>query len=113
MACGKEDSGRKDNSSEPSKSSRLVTVGYVQSGTGSAWSLANVESIKQNCTEENGINLIYECAEDDFDTQLSIVHSFIEQKVDLISFRRLGRCLKGSKGSRHPCYYYGPYGRNW
>ena len=86
MACGKEDSGRKDNSSEPSKSSRLVTVGYVQSGTGSAWSLANVESIKQNCTEENGINLIYECAEDDFDTQLSIVHSFIEQKVDLISF---------------------------
>lgn len=86
MACGKEDSGKTDSSSEDSGSTGLVTVGYVQSGTGSAWSLANVESIQQNCTKENGINLIYECAEDSFERQLEIVNSFIEQKVDLISF---------------------------
>lgn len=86
MSCGKKDSTQKDISSETSENKKLVTVGYVQSGTGSAWSLANVESIQQNCTEENGINLIYECADDSFDKQLSIVNSFIEQKVDLISF---------------------------
>ncbi len=86
MSCGKKDSTQKDSSSETSENKKLVTVGYVQSGTGSAWSLANVESIQQNCTEENGINLIYECADDSFDKQLSIVNSFIEQKVDLISF---------------------------
>lgn len=86
ISCGKKDSTQADNNNEPSGSQKLVTVGYVQSGTGSSWSLANVESIQQNCTEENGINLIYECADDNFDNQLSIVNSFIEQKVDLISF---------------------------
>lgn len=86
ISCGKKDSAQADKNNEPSGSQKLVTVGYVQSGTGSAWSLANVESIQQNCTEENGINLIYECADDSFDKQLSIVNSFIEQKVDLISF---------------------------
>lgn len=86
IACGKEDSGKTDSSGESSGNPKLVTVGYVQSGTGSAWSLANVESIQQNCTEENGIKLIYECAEDSFERQLEIVNSFIEQKVDLISF---------------------------
>ena len=87
VACGKDNQKKTDSSSGSAGNSKgLITVGYVQSGTGSSWSLANVESIQQNCTEENGINLIYECAEDDFDNQLSIVRSFIEQKVDLISF---------------------------
>lgn len=85
-ACGKDGTGQVGETRETSENSGLVTVGYVQSGTGSAWSLANVESIQQNCTEENGIKLIYEVANDDFDTQLEIVRSFIEQKVDLISF---------------------------
>lgn len=87
VACGKDNQKKTDSSSGSAGNSKgFITVGYVQSGTGSSWSLANVESIQQNCTEENGINLIYECAEDDFDNQLSIVRSFIEQKVDLISF---------------------------
>lgn len=86
-ACGKDNKEKTNSSDDAAAGSKgLITVGYVQSGTGSAWSLANVESIQQNCTKENGINLIYECAEDDFDNQLSIVRSFIEQKVDLISF---------------------------
>lgn len=80
------DSGPGDSTEEPAEEEGLITVGYVQSGTGAAWSHANVDSIKQSCTPENGINLIYENAEDDFDTQIEIVRSFIEQKVDVISF---------------------------
>lgn len=85
-ACGEEKSKQKSDSKEAAGSSGLITVGYVQSGTGAAWSHANVESIQQNCTEENGIKLLYENAEDSFENQLNIVRSYIEQKVDLISF---------------------------
>jgi len=86
VACGKEKSVQKDDGKEASEETGLITVGYVQSGTGAAWSKANVESIQQNCTEENGIKLLYENAEDSFENQISIVRSFIKQKVDLISF---------------------------
>lgn len=85
-ACGKDSIGQVGENREASEDSGLITVGYVQSGVGAAWSLANVESIQQSCTEENGIKLIYEVANDDFNTQIEIVRSFIEQKVDIISF---------------------------
>ncbi len=85
-ACGKDSSKKPLNDKGASDESKLITIGYVQSGTGAAWSFANVESIQQSCTEENGINLIYQNAEDDFDRQIEIVRSYIEQKVDLISF---------------------------
>jgi len=86
VSCGKKSSEKPGDSTSEPGTQKLITVGYVQSGTGAAWSQANVESIQQNCTKENGINLIYENAEDDFDRQIEIVRSFIEQKVDLISF---------------------------
>ena len=85
-ACGNEKSEQKSDGKEEPDSKALIIVGYVQSGTGAAWSHANVESIQQSCTEENGIKLLYENAEDSFENQLNIVRSFIEQKVDLISF---------------------------
>ncbi len=86
VACGKDKTEQKEDGKEVSEETGLITVGYVQSGTGAAWSHANVESIQQNCTEENGIKLLYENADESFENQLSIVRSFIEQKVDLISF---------------------------
>lgn len=85
-ACGKDSSEQKKEGKETPGSQKLITVGYAQSGTGASWSLANVESIQENCTEENGIKLLYENAEDDFENQIKIVRSFIEKKVDLISF---------------------------
>lgn len=85
-ACGKDNSKQTQPDSESSESPQLITVGYVQSGTGASWSLANVESIQQSLSEENGIKLLYENAEGDFDTQIAYVRSFIEQKVDLIGF---------------------------
>lgn len=87
-ACGKKDSGGEETKKEESaeSSNSMITVGYAQSGTGAAWSLAYVESIQQNCTKENGINLIYENAEGDFEKQKEYIKSFIDQKVDLIGF---------------------------
>lgn len=85
-ACGKEKSEQKKEETKAPEETGLITVGYVNSGMGAAWSHANVESIQQNCTEENGIKLLYVNADESFENQLSIVRSFIEQKVDLISF---------------------------
>lgn len=86
IACGKNDIDQTAKEDNDTSDDSLITVGYAQSGTGAAWSLAYVESIQENCTEENGIKLIYECAEDDLDKQIEYIRSFIEQKVDIISF---------------------------
>lgn len=85
-ACGKDRSRPADVGDEAPDVPQLITVGYVQSGTGAAWSLANVESIQQAMDGQDGIQLLYENAEDDFDRQIAYVRSFIEQKVDLIGF---------------------------
>lgn len=85
-ACGKDSPKETEQAQESSEGPQLITVGYAQSGTGASWSLANVESIQQALSEDNGIKLIFENAEDDFDTQIAYVRSFIEQKVDLIGF---------------------------
>lgn len=86
MACGKEGTEKTKDKGKDSGSTDLITVGYVQNGTGASWSDANVESIQTNCTEENGIKLLYENADSDFDTQVEMLRSFIEQKVDVLSF---------------------------
>lgn len=90
MACGNtKDPKQEENKDTASDHDSLITVGYVQSGTGAEWSFANIESIQDNCVEENGIKLIFENANDDFDTQIATIRSFIEQKVDLIGFTPL------------------------
>lgn len=86
MSCGKKDISEAQQDTEIPQETDLITVGYVQSGTGAAWSLANEESIKQGCSEENGIEFIYKNADGDFDTQVEMVRSYIEEGVDVISF---------------------------
>lgn len=86
MACGKDTSSQKEKNNNETTETPLITVGYAQSGSGAAWSQAYIESIQQNCVEENGIKLIYENAEDEFDNQIAAIRSFIEQKVDVIGF---------------------------
>lgn len=44
VACGKDNQKKAGSSNDDAGGSKgLITVGYVQSGTGSAWSLANVD----------------------------------------------------------------------
>lgn len=86
VACGNGTSEQAMGNKDTSDDSKVITLGYAQSGTDATWSLAYVESVKENCTEENGIKLLYENAEGDFDRQVEIVRSYIQQKVDIIGF---------------------------
>lgn len=89
-SCGEKDAGQPEPEGEPttaeSNDDGLITVGFALSGDGAGWSAALVQSVEDNCTEENGIHLIMENAEDEFDNQVALIRSFIEQKVDAIGF---------------------------
>lgn len=86
VACGKDKSDKKTDDKEDTGSSKLITLGYAQNGTDAKWSEAYVASVKEHCTEENGIKLIYENAEGDENKQKQIIKSYIDQKVDIIGF---------------------------
>jgi ABC-type sugar transport system substrate-binding protein len=68
----------------PSPDHRIV-LGFAQVGKESDWRLANTESIK-NAARQAGIELVYENAEQQPEKQLAAVRSFIQRKVDIISF---------------------------
>ncbi len=87
-ACGQQASEKQgeDKEKEASGKDSLITVGFALSGSAAGWSGALIQSVKDNCTEENGINLLFEDADGDFDTQVELIRSFIEQKVDAIGF---------------------------
>lgn len=86
VACGKDKSEQKKAGKEDAGSSKIITLGYAQNGTGAKWSEAYVASVKEYCTEENGIKLLYENAEGDEEKQKQIIKSYIDQKVDIIGF---------------------------
>lgn len=67
----------------PSAVNRMITVGYVQVGTESAFRLAANRSIEDAARDE-GINLITANANQSQARQIEAVRSFIEQKVDVI-----------------------------
>ena len=88
--CGEKHSEYEESeSSQTEESDDLITVGFAQSGSGATWNAANIDSIKQNCSEENGIRLILENANDSLDNQIASIRSFIEQDVDVIGFSPL------------------------
>ena len=60
-----------------------ITVGYAQIGSESAWRLANTNSILESA-RDFGINLIIKDANQSKENQIEAIHSFIEQKVDII-----------------------------
>ncbi len=84
-SCGRQQAKQKESKPASEKDS-LITVGFALSGDSAGWSAALVQSVKDNCTVENGINLIFENAEDKFENQVEIIRSFIEKKVDAIGF---------------------------
>ncbi len=88
-SCGQESAVQPEGEQASEDNSSLITVGFALSGASAGWSAALVQSVKDNCTEENGINLLFESADDSFDKQVEIIRSFIEKKVDAIGFTPL------------------------
>ena len=51
--CGKKQSEYEEQeTSQTEESEAIITVGFAQSGSGATWNAANIDSIKQNCSEE-------------------------------------------------------------
>ena len=89
-ACGNNNTEQTPEETDtPERSGSIITVGFAQSGSGATWNAANIDSIRQSCSAENGFNLILENANDSFDNQIASIRSFIEQDVDVIGFSPL------------------------
>src|SRR6266567_2665373 len=82
-ACGSGDAG--SNSSGNSNSDGKITLGFAQVGAESGWRTANTKSI-QDSAAAAGINLKFSDAQQKQENQIAAIRSFIQQKVDVISF---------------------------
>ncbi len=61
-----------------------LTVGFSQVGAESDWRVANTESIKNSLSRYNGIDLIFDDAQQKQDKQILAIRKFIQQEVDYI-----------------------------
>jgi len=73
------------NSAGGNGGSKSITLGFSQVGSESGWRSANTESIKSAATEA-GVNLKFSDAQQKQENQIKAIRSFIQQKVDVISF---------------------------
>jgi galactofuranose transport system substrate-binding protein len=64
--------------------SKVITVGFAQTGSESGWRAANTESMKTAFSAANGFKLIFNAADNKPENQIAAVHSFINQGVDAI-----------------------------
>lgn len=64
--------------------SKVITVGFAQTGSESGWRAANTESMKTAFSTKNGFKLIFNAADNKPENQIAAVHSFINQGVDAI-----------------------------
>jgi galactofuranose transport system substrate-binding protein len=64
--------------------SKIITVGFAQTGSESGWRAANTESMKTAFSAANGFKLIFNAADNKPENQIAAVHSFINQGVDAI-----------------------------
>ncbi|WP_117209542.1 ABC transporter substrate-binding protein [Allorhizocola rhizosphaerae] len=65
-----------------------ITLGFSQTGSESGWRTANTKSIQESATAA-GIDLKFSDAQGKEENQIAAVRSFIQQKVDVISFSPL------------------------
>ena len=85
MGCGKKQDIDEDNPYvEKYKQSNLITVGFSQLGAESDWRVANTDSIKSSLTRENGIELMFDDAQQKQDKQIIAIRNFTQQEVDCI-----------------------------
>lgn len=71
-----------DSGTKPAKS---ITLGFSQVGAESGWRSANTKSI-QDSAKDAGYTLKFSDAQQKQENQIKAIRSFIQQKVDLISF---------------------------
>ena len=64
--------------------SKLITVGFAQTGSESGWRAANTESMKTAFSAANGFKLVFNAADNKPEAQIAAVHSFINQGVNAI-----------------------------
>ncbi|MEO6532601.1 MAG: ABC transporter substrate-binding protein [Pseudolysinimonas sp.] len=64
--------------------SKVITVGFAQTGSESGWRSANTLSMKTAFSAKNGFKLIFNAADNKPENQIAAVHSFINQGVDAI-----------------------------
>ena len=62
----------------------LITVGFSQVGAESDWRVANTESFRKTMTRSNGVDLMYDDAQQKQDKQIIAIRNFVQQEVDYI-----------------------------
>ena len=66
------------------KKSKLIKVGFCQTGAESVWRVANTDSMRSALSEKNGYELIFNDGQQQPETQIRAIRNFIQQKVDYI-----------------------------
>jgi simple sugar transport system substrate-binding protein len=79
-ACAKSDSGGTGTGA-----AKKITLGFSQVGAESGWRAANTKSV-QDAAVAAGINLKFSDAQQKQENQIAAIRSYIQQKVDVISF---------------------------
>ncbi|HZM80015.1 MAG TPA: ABC transporter substrate-binding protein [Candidatus Limnocylindrales bacterium] len=85
---------------------QAITLGFSQTGSESGWRTANTKSINE-AAKAAGINLKFNDAQGKEENQIAHIRSFIQQKVDVISFSPLkvtgwDTVLKEAKDAKIP-----------
>ena len=76
--CGKEEEV------EETVETSYLSVGFSQVGAESDWRVANTESMKSSLSRENGIERMFDDAQQKQDKQILALRNFIQQEVDYI-----------------------------
>ena len=71
--------------SSPASGDKKVVLGFSQVGAESGWRSANTDSIKESAASA-GFELKFSDAQQKQENQIKAIRSFIQQKVDVISF---------------------------
>ncbi|MEN3307549.1 MAG: galactofuranose transport system substrate-binding protein [Micromonosporaceae bacterium] len=82
-ACAKKSSSTASGGA--SGGTKQIRLGFSQVGAESGWRTANTKSIQESATAA-GIKLQFSDAQQKQENQIAAIHSFIQQKVDVISF---------------------------
>jgi ABC-type sugar transport system substrate-binding protein len=82
-ACAKSTGGA--TSSSTGAAAKTITLGFSQVGSESGWRAANTQSVK-DAAKAAGINLKFSDAQQKQENQIAAIRSYIQQKVDIISF---------------------------
>ena len=81
ISCEKKKSSGQNSVSEQ----KPILLGFSQIGAESEWRIRNTQSILE-AAEENGIQILYENAQQKQENQIQAIHSFIIYQVDVIAF---------------------------